>query len=335
MLLIVYGIFSILPIFLHSNQSIMHILIMIMIWAIVASHWGFIMGHAGIFTFGNVAIYIIGAYTSAILTIQFGISPWLGILAGGVIAAGVGLGISLPCLRLKGAYVALLTFALHMVLKPFLQTDVGRAIGTGGAQGLLTIPTLSVGGYSFSALEPVPWFYVALGISLASLFTIYKIIHSHWGLAFTAIHDSETLAESAGVDVYRHKAMVFAVTSLFTGLAGALYAHYTGVLSPRLLGLDLFLLLMVTLVIGGIRVFPGPLLGTIIVAFADAGLRALGVYRLVIFGAIVVILVVLAPQGIMGILFPTGRVSPTERFGHFVRRIFTRQPGKNNGKELL
>ena len=335
MLLIVYGSFSILPAFLHSNQSIMHILIMIMIWAIVASHWGFIIGHAGIFTFGNVAIYIIGAYASAILTIQLGISPWLGILAGGIIAAGVGLGISLSCFRLKEAYVALLTFALHLVLKPFLQTDVGRAIGTGGTEGLLSIPPLSVGGYTFSSLEPIPWFYVALGVSLASLFAIYKIIHSPWGLAFTAIRDSETLAESAGVDVYRYKAMVFGITSFFTGSAGALCAHYTGVLSPRMLGLDLFLLLMVMLVIGGMRAFPGPLLGTIIVAFADMGLRGVGVYRFVIFGAVVVALVVIAPRGIMGVLFPTGRMGLAEQFGHFVRQLFTRQHSKKSGKELL
>lgn len=302
MLLIVYGSFSILPAFLHSNQGIMHILIMIMImiWAIVASQWDLIMGYAGVFTFANVGIYVIGAYASAMLTMQLGISPWLGILAGGVIAAGIGVLISLPCLRLKGAYVALLTFALHLVLSSFLRSEAGRAIGTGGAQGLFGIPSLSVGGYTFSSMEPVPWFYVTLGISLASLFTIYKIVHSHWGLGFTAVRDSETLAESAGVDVYRYKAIVFGITSFFTGLAGALYAHYIGVLSTKILGLDLFLLLMVMQVIGGMGIFPGALLGTIVVTFADVGLRAVGIYRLVIFGAMVVALVVLAPRGIMG-----------------------------------
>lgn len=299
-LLGIYGGFAILPAFLSGNPAMMGILIMVMIWAVVAGHWDLIMGYAGVFTFGNVAIFVIGAYASGILTINYGISPWLGLLAGGVIAAGVGILISLPCLRLKGAYIALLTFALHMILEPFLKGGVGKAIGTGGALGLLNIPPLSIGGYTFSSLNLVPWFYVTLGISLASLFIIYKIIHSHWGLAFLAVRDSEPLAKSAGIDDYRYKVIVFGVTSFFTGLAGALYAHYIGVLSTRVLGLDLFLLLMVMQVVGGMGRFPGALLGAIIVTFADEGLRAAGVYRLVIFGAMVVAIVVLVPQGIMG-----------------------------------
>ncbi len=315
----VYGAFLILPAFLHGNQGIMHILIMTMIWAIVAGHWDLIMGYAGVFTFANVGIFVIGAYTSAILSIQLGVSPWVGMLAGGMIAAGAGLVISLPCLRLKGAYVALLTFALHLILGPFLRSDFGRAIGTGGTQGLFNIPPLSVGGYAFLPLELVPWFYVTLGISVASMLAIYKVIHSHLGLGFTAIRDSETLSESVGVDIYKYKLILFGITSFFTGLAGGLYAHYTGVLSPSVLGLDLFLLLMVMQVIGGMGIFPGALLGTIITTFADAGLRAVGVYRLVILGALVLALVVFAPRGIMGFLSPTQREGLYERFRRLAR----------------
>jgi len=300
LLLSVYGVFAILPALLHSNQGIMHILIIIMIWAIVAGHWDLIMGYAGVFTFANVGIFVIGAYASVMLSMQLGISPWLGMLAGGIIAASVGVVISLPCLRLKGAYVALLTFALHLILGPFLRSELGRAIGTGGSSGIFNIPPLSVGGYTFLPLELVPWFYVTLGISLVSLLVIYRIIHSRWGLGFTAIRDSETLAESAGVDIYRHKLILFGITSFFTGLAGGLYAYYTGVLSPNILGLDLFLMLLVMQVVGGMGMFPGALLGTIIITFSDAGLRAVGVYRLVILGALVLILVVFAPRGIMG-----------------------------------
>ncbi len=299
-LLSVYGVFAILPIFISGNPVLMGLLIMTMIWAMVAGHWDLIMGHAGVFTFGNVAFFVIGAFTSGALVLNYGISPWLGLLAGGAVAAGVGVLISLPCLRLKGSYIALLTFALHMILEPFLKGGMGKAIGTGGEEGLLGIPPLSVGGYALSPLELLPWFYITLGISLASLFVIYKIVHSPWGLAFTAVRDSEPLAKSAGIDDYRYKVIVFGVTSFFTGLAGAFYAHYVGILSTRILGLDLFLLLMVMQVVGGMGRFPGALLGAIIVTFADEGLRAAGVYRLVIFGAMVVAIVVLAPQGIMG-----------------------------------
>lgn len=296
----IYGVFAILPVFISGNPALMGITIMVMIWAMVAGHWDLIMGHAGVFTFGNVAFFVIGAYASAILVLSYGISPWLGLLAGGAVAAGIGVLISLPCLRLKGAYIALLTFALHMILEPFLKGGMGKAIGTGGEKGLLGIPPLYVGGYTLSPLNLVPWFYVTLGISLASLLVIYRIVHSPWGMAFIALRDSEPVAKSAGIDDYRYKLIVFGITSFFTGLAGAFYAHYVGILSTRILGLDLFLLLMVMQVVGGMGRFPGALLGAIIVTFTDEGLRAAGVYRLVIFGAMVIAIVVLVPQGIMG-----------------------------------
>lgn len=323
-LFIMLGALSILPIFLHGNLAIMGVLIMILIWAVVAGHWDLIMGYAGVFTFSNVALFVIGAYTSAILAKQFGISPWLGIWAGGAMAAGIGMLISLPCLRLKGSYVALITFALHLILEPLLKSDFGRAIGTGGAQGVWLIPPLSVGGYTFSPFNLVPWFYVALGISLASLFVVYKVIHSSWGLAFVATRDDEAFARNLGVDDYRYRLIVFGVTSFFTGLIGAFYAHFVGALSTRILGLDLFLLLMVMQVVGGMGRFPGAVLGSVIVTLANEGLRAAGVYRLVVFGAMVMALVVLVPEGIMGAILPGGGAGPFERLRRLIRRTLQR-----------
>jgi len=325
-LFIVFGVFSILPAFLHSNLAMMNIIIMILIWAVVASHWDLMMGYAGVFTFGNVAFFVIGAYASGILTSNFGISPWLGILVGGAIAAGVGVLIGLPCLRLKGSYIALITFALHMILEPLLKSDLGRAMGSGGAQGLLSIPPLAVGGYTFSALEPVPWFYVALGLSFVSLFAIYKVIHSPWGLAFIAVRDAEPFAKSLGLDDYKYKLMVFGVAAFFTGMIGAFYAHYIGILSTRLLGLDLFLLLMVMQVLGGLGRFPGALFGSIIVTFANEGLRTVGVYRLVIFGAMVVAIITLAPEGIMGAILGAGKGGRLDRLRQLARRSFGKRP---------
>jgi len=322
---IVFGVFGILPIFFNGNLAIMNILTMIMLYAVVATNWDLMMGYAGIFTFGNVAFFVIGAYASGILAMSLGISPWLTIPIGGAITAGIGVLISLPCLRLKGAYVALITFALHMILEPFLKSDMGRAIGTGGAQGLLSIPPLSIGGYTFSSLQPVPWFYVAFGLSLVSLYVSYRIINSSWGLSFVAVRDSEPFAKSLGLDDFRVRLMVFGIAAFFTGMAGAFYGHFVGILSTRVLGLDLFLLLMVMQVVGGMGRFPGALLGAIIVTFANEGLRAAGVYRLVIFGAIVVAVVVLAPDGIMGAILGGGKGKRLDRLRHIARRTFGKE----------
>ena len=129
-LIVIYLIFSALPILFHGDLYIMNILIMCLIWGVVAASWDLIMGFAGIFSFAQVAFFIIGAYGSAILTNALEISPWLGLPAGGLITAIIGVLVGLPCLRLKGAYIALVTFAVHMILVPFLKSDAGKAIGT-------------------------------------------------------------------------------------------------------------------------------------------------------------------------------------------------------------
>jgi branched-chain amino acid transport system permease protein len=234
---------------------------MCLIWGVVAASWDLIMGFAGIFTFAQVAFFIIGAYASAILTSALGISPWLGLPAGGLITAVIGVLVGLPCLRLKGAYIALVTFAVHMILVPFLKSDIGRAIGTGGPQGILSIAPLRLFGYTYSSMEPVPWFYTTFFISLIALFIIYKIIHSKWGLAFIAVRDSEVFAKSIGINDFKYKLLVFGVSSFLTGMIGALYGHYVGMLSTRMLGLDRFLILMVMLVLGGLGRFPGAVIG--------------------------------------------------------------------------
>ena len=314
----IYLIFSVLPIVFHGDLYIMNILIMCLIWGVVAASWDLIMGFAGIFTFAQVAFFIIGAYASAILTSALGISPWLGLPAGGLITAVIGVLVGLPCLRIKSAYIALVTFAVHMILVPFLKSDIGRAIGTGGPQGILSIAPLRLFGYTYSSMEPVPWFYTTFFISLIALFIIYKIIHSKWGLAFIAVRDSEVFAKSIGINDFKYKLLVFGVSSFLTGMIGALYGHYVGMLSTRMLGLDRFLILMVMLVLGGLGRFPGAVIGALITVFLSELLRPLEVYRLLIFGAMVTILVVAMPQGITGLFFPAGGSSPIARPARFM-----------------
>ena len=315
-----YVILAFLPLFLHGNLHVMNILIMCFIWGVVAAAWDLIMGFAGIFTFGQVAFYVIGAYGSAILTRYSGLSPWLGFVAGGLIAAIIGVLVGLPCLKLKGAYIALVTFAVHMILEPFLKSDVGKAIGTGGPQGIMHIPELTLFGYTYNTLELVPWFYTVFVISFIALFVIYKIIHSPMGLAFVAVRDAEVFAKSIGINDFRYKLMVFGISAFLTGMIGGVYAHYVGMLSVRLLGLDLFLILMVMLVLGGMGRFPGAVIGAFIAVFISEELRPLETYRNVVFGALVVFLVLLMPQGITGLLFPIDKSGPIERLREMIRR---------------
>jgi branched-chain amino acid transport system permease protein len=299
---VIYGIVGILPLFFGDTRFIMHILIMCLIWSVVAACWDLIMGFAGIFSFGQVAFFVIGAYASAILANRLHLPPALAIPAAGVLTAAVGILVGLPCLRLKGAYIALVTFAVHMILEPLIKGPFGRAIGTGGSRGILTIPPLRMFGITFSAAQPVPYFYLALLLSIVCSIIILLVIKSYWGSAFLALKDSQEFATSLGVSAFKYKLMVFALTSFLTGLAGGFYSHYVGMLSHRLLGIDLFVTLMVMLVIGGIGKFPGAILGAFITVTLNELLAPLGPYRPMILGALVIGLILLLPDGVMGLM---------------------------------
>ena len=298
---VVYGAMAIMPAFVGGTEHLMHILIMCLIWAIVASCWDLIMGFAGIFSFGQVAFFVIGAYASAIFSIKFQVPPLLAMLLAGAVAALIGAVVGLPCLRLKGAYVALVTFAVHMILEPFLKSGMGRAIGTGGSRGILTIPPIQLFGLPFDSDHKVAVFYLALVLAVACSVVILIVIRSFWGTAFLALKDSEDFASSLGVSAFKYKLAVFALTSFLTGLAGGFYGHYVGMLSTRMLGIDLFVTLMIMLVIGGIGQFPGAILGAIVTVTINEMLSPLGPYRPLTLGAMVVVLTLLLPDGVIGL----------------------------------
>jgi branched-chain amino acid transport system permease protein len=296
-----YGIMAVLPIFVGDIRFVMNIMIMCLIWAVVASCWDLMMGFAGIFSFGQVAFFVMGAYCSGILAIEHSVPPVLAILMAGLFTAVMGVLVGLPCLKLAGPYIALVTFGVHMALQPVLRGKIGIAIGSGGSVGLLTIPPVSIFGYAFSSANMVPTFYLTLILSLACVLVIMFTIKSYWGVAFLALKDSQDFAMSLGISAFKYKLMVFALTSFLTGIIGAYYGHFYGVLSYRMLDLDLFSILMVMMLVGGLGHFPGSVFGAFLVVAGSEMMAPLGAYRAVTMGALVVILVLALPNGVMGL----------------------------------
>ena len=311
-----YCVMGVMPLFFGGTDYIMNILIMILIWAVVASCWDVIMGFAGIFSFGQVAFYVIGAYSSAILSVSLDIPPVFAIIMAGVITAMTGVIVGLICLKLAGPYVALVTFAVHMTLVPFLRGPLGRAIGSGGSQGILTIPPIDLFGYVFSSEQLVPFFYLAFFLTIVCTLVLVLIIKSYWGTAFLALKDSENFATSLGISAFKYKLMVFAITSFITGLFGALYVHYVGMLSTKMLSMDVFTILMIMMVIGGIGKYPGVVVGAVITVTLNQLLAPLGMYRPLIMGAIVVLLVLFLREGVISLIlgfFPSQQKNMVKR----------------------
>lgn len=292
-------IFALLPLGIGGDRHLMHLLILSFIWATVAFSWDLIMGYARVYNFAHLAFFGLGGYTSAMLTLHLGISPWLGILAGGGVALATGLLIALPCLRLRGMYVGMVTFAVHLVLP--LLARAGIAIGTGGSWGLMSLPGLHVGSYTFSNLELAPWYYVALAMFAGFGFVIYKIINSTIGLAFMALRDSEPFAKSLGINDRRYIFILFGVSAFIAGVTGAFYSHYIGTVDPGIFSLANFLFGFVILMLGGLSAFPGAVIAAFPLVFLNNALLQLLELRLVVLGAIVVGVMLGLPRGLMEI----------------------------------
>jgi len=295
---------AILPVFFYTNRYIMNILILCFIWSIVAASWDLIVGYANVFSFGHLAFFVIGGYSSGLLVNFLKISPWIGILVGGIIASMIGLLIGLPCLKLKGIYLAIVTFSIQLVL-PTLIVWAGpgrfKIFSTGGTYGLQKILPPIFFGYTFTRSNLIPWYYLVFVFFIAFLLIIYKIIHSSIGLALVALRDAEPLAKTLGINDYKYKLLIFGISSFIAGIMGALYTHYFEAISPANLGLNVFLITLVMVLFGGLGVFPGAVLGSFVITFTNELLRPLLEWRLVILGAIIIIIMILMPKGLMGI----------------------------------
>ncbi len=319
--LVVLIILAILPAFYGEDAYIMNILILCMMWAVIAASWDLIVGYANIFAFGHLAFFVVGGYTSGLLAKFLGVSPWLGMPIGGVAAMLIGLLIGLPCLRLRGMYLAMVTFSVQSILPVFIVWAGPfrfESWHTGGAYGLQAIPTLVLFGHTLARGEWIPWYFLTLGWFVIALTAVYIIIRSPIGLAFVALRDAEPLAKTVGVDEYKYKLLVFAISSFIAGVTGAYYAHYFTAISPANLSLETFLIALVMVLLGGLGVFPGAAIGAFVVTIMNELLRPALEWRLVILGGLVVLTMIFMPKGLMGI---------PDLIGQLLRRLgITKRP---------
>ena len=297
--LIAVGVLAVLGAVIGDKYFI-HILILCFIWSMVVAGWDLVLGYAGIVNFAQLVFFAVGAYGSSMAAMSLGAPSITPLLVGMGCAGVVGLLIGLPCLRLRGEFIALFTFTVHLALPPLIRQ--GRPIGTGGATGLLGVPPLEIGDFALVAQNKLAWFYVTLCVAAVAIYIIYfVIVPGRWGKAFVAMRDSEDFAKSLGINYYRYKLVVFIVSAMITGLAGALYAHYVIVVTPKILGTEFFLIVMVMLSVGGLGRFPGVILGAFIVTIGNEWLREVGQYRLLLLGLAVVLIILFMPKGIVAL----------------------------------
>jgi branched-chain amino acid transport system permease protein len=293
-------ILGLLPLLLR-NPFFLSLLIMVFFWGTLASAWNLLGGFAGQISLGHTAFFGIGAYASTILFLDFGVSPWLGMLAGAAISISVGIAIGYPCFRLTSHFFALATIAFAEVLS--LIASYWRGLTKGGV-GLL-IP-FSPGLKNFMFEEKTSYAYVALAMMLGVIFVSYHIKKSRFGFYLNAIGQDQDAAESLGVNTHRCKMICFVISILFTSLAGTFYAQYFLFIDPETsFSLPLSIQLALLSIIGGLGTVFGPIIGAFVLTPLDVFLRGwLGGIsaglNFIVYGVILIIAVIYFPYGIAG-----------------------------------
>lgn len=311
--------------FIWPTRYVLGQFTLLFIWATVVTQWNLVFGLAGIFSLAQMALFAMGGYVTGMLGLYFGWSLWVAMFVGGFSAVLFSLLIGLACLRLRGAYVALLTLAIAQTMYLLIITDtecffmdgVTCRNFTGGTRGLT-----KYGDFGFREMLGRQDFaygnyFLALAVlAAATAFSIF-IIRSPLGLAFRALRDSSVYAVSRGVSRFKYQMLVFAASAFFTGLAGAVYAGYFRVMGANTLYLPLLLFLLSMMVVGGLGSAWGPLLGVAALMLVDEVLKEAVGFRNIGLGLILIGFVVIWPKGIAGAI---------EAAWHRLRR-----PQKENG----
>ncbi|TAM77736.1 branched-chain amino acid ABC transporter permease [bacterium] len=288
---------ALVPLMMHGEYAL-HVAVLALIFAVLAASWNLVSGYGGMFTFGHQAFFGLGAYVSALLAMHLGISTYLSIMIGTAFAMVAGVVIGLPVLRLRGApYIAIATLAFAEIVKLIADNLTNL---THGESGLAGIPPLSpIGAMSFSIADSRPYYYCALILLVVTMVLVAAVMASPIGLAFGAIRDSQDAAESIGVDVTKYKVLLFMLSSALAGMAGGLFAHYVTVLTPSsILGIDVMVQIIAMALIGGLGTLFGPVVGAIILTVGLELLRSLGDYQLMLYGALLVVVIIVLPRGL-------------------------------------
>jgi len=309
-LAIIFTALLLLPLFL--DNYILGIFIMIFYWAYVGQSWNVLTGYTGHISLGH-ALYIgIGAYATTYLALTFGLTPWIGMFFGGLIAAVIALFLGFLGFRfgLRGVYFVIMTIAFAEITR--LTVSHIEALGSFSGIFLDFNPSF----WNFQFRGNLPYYYISLGFMVASLVVVRLIETSKVGRFMVAIREDEEAAQALGVNTFKYNMIAIAISAFMTALAGAFYANYIFYLHPNsLFGMSLSIELILRPIVGGLGTLFGPVIGSIILFgpvigsiiltplseisrayFAKGGLEGL---HLILYGILTILVVLFMPKGII------------------------------------
>lgn len=280
---------------LGFKKSTIRIFCRILMYVTLAGSLNITNGYSGQTSLGHAGFYCVGAYTVAILTTRYEVSFWPVLLLAGILTALVGLIISIPTLRLKGIYLSIITMGASEVIRI---VALNWESLTGGSFGIKGIPRPTI--FSFTIDSPIKFYYLFLAVALIFMLVSYRVIHSRVGRSWMSIRENELAAKSLGVETQAAKMTNFIFGAFWAGIVGGIYAVYVQYIDSAVFSLDEGFNIMSMIIIGGQGTLIGPVVGAIVVNGLTEILRPIGVWRFVMYAALIIAMMWFRPQGLMG-----------------------------------
>jgi len=286
---------------------ILYLVSLALIYAIVAIGLGILIGHTGQISLGHAGFFAIGAYTSALLTLRLGLPFVVALVVAASLSAAIGFLLGLPALRLSGPYLAVATLGFGLAIP---QLVVWQGSWTGGSSGLHGLPpaSLPLGALTIVFRTDQDYYYLAAAVLILLTIFARNVVTSHTGRAFVTIRDSEIAARAMGVDLVRYKTSAFALSALYAGIAGSLYAHLLHGISPEDFTVLLSVDFLTMIVLGGLGSVGGALAGALLLTLLQNALTRLPVVHdfknlyVVVLGVILILTIAFLPRGLAGVV---------------------------------
>jgi branched-chain amino acid transport system permease protein len=268
-----------------------------MIYAVVALGLNLLMGYGGQISVGHAAFFGIGAYVSAILSVDFGWSFWTALPMALAVSAAFGLLLGLPTLRVRGHYLILATLGFGEIVRLVLQN--WQQV-TKGPTGIVGIPPVNLFGVVLQSERQ--FYYLALVFLVLALLTTWRLVRTRMGRELISVRDNELAAELMGVDTVRVKLFAFGTSAAFAGVAGSLYAHMSGSISPDVFTFEVSVAVLIMVMLGGAATIFGPVLGALLLTALPELLRDFKEFYLLFYGVGILLLSIFLPNGLAGLV---------------------------------
>ena len=308
----VFAVVAALPWFV-KDIYLQNVLILTLMYAALSQSWNILGGYCGQISLGHALYFGVGAYVTTVLFVKYGVNPWLGMGLGGVLAALLAMALGYPCFRLKGHYYSIATIVIAEIALLLVHNwdYVGAALGLQWPFNPDSWATLQF------ARDKLPYFYFALGLLIVTWLVTYVIEESRWGYWWRAVKDNPEAAQSLGVTVFESKMAAAAISAFFTAIGGAFYAAFVAYIDPdSVMAFRFSLLFALPAVLGGIGTLWGPAVGAAIliplteITRSYAGGSGSGL-DLIIYGALIVFVALLKPEGILSLFHRSPRREET------------------------